>query len=141
LSSDGNRRTEKLTPLELRIMQALWKLGSSSVQQVVDELHPERKLAYTTVQTMLNLLVRKKKVVRTLQGRAYVYAPLVSEERARTSAVRDFLDRFFGGSAEALVMNLVDLRKLSPETLDNIARRLESTPAEIETPRRTRKEK
>jgi BlaI family transcriptional regulator, penicillinase repressor len=106
-----------LTALELEIMTVLWDVGPSTVQVVQERLADKRPLAYTTVQTMLNVLHRKGKVTRTLTNRAYQYRPTVSRRKAAAQAIRDVVDRLFGGSAESLVMNLVETRQLSPEKL------------------------
>jgi len=106
-----------LTPLELEIMKVLWDAGPATVQSVQEKLPGEPKLAYTTVQTMLNVLHRKNKVERSLKGRAYVYAPLLTREMAIRTTLRDVITRFFGGSAESLVMSLVASRDLKPEKL------------------------
>jgi BlaI family penicillinase repressor len=108
-----------LTPLELEIMSVLWETGPANVQRVQAELKG-RELAYTTVQTMLNVLHRKGKVKRQLRERAYVYRPVLSRQKAVSQAVGDVLDRFFGGSADSLVLNLVEARRLSPEKLARI---------------------
>ena len=115
-----------LTPLELEIMKVLWDAGPSSVQEVQHALGKTRPLAYTTVQTMLNLLQRKGKVGRELEDRAYRYAPAVSRERETGKAMRDLIDRFFGGSAEGLVMSLVETRHLSRAKLAALQQQLES---------------
>ncbi len=108
-----------LTPLELEIMKVLWETGPANVQTVQGRMEG-RELAYTTVQTMLNILVRKGKVKRQLKDRAYVYRPVLSRQKAVAQAVGDMLDRFFGGSADSLVMNLVEARRLTPEKLAQI---------------------
>jgi predicted transcriptional regulator len=112
-----------LTPLELEIMNVLWAEGPAGVQAVQQRL-AGRSLAYTTVQTMLNVLHRKGKVRRTLQNRAYVYAPVLSRQKAVRQAVGDMLDRFFGGSADSLVLSLVETRHLTAERLARIQRLL-----------------
>ena len=99
-----------LTKLELRIMQAVWKRGGSTVGEVQAELNPP--LAYTTVQTMLNILERKGKLKRELEGRAYVYTAKVSEAKALSQQLRDLVDRMFGGSSEELVMSLLKTRQI-----------------------------
>src|SRR5579863_7878150 len=96
-------RDAVLTPLELRIMQALWDDGPGSVAEVQRRLGGD--LAYTTVQTMLGVLLRKKRVRRDLAGRAFVYRPAISREAAVAGALRDIVGRMFGGSGEALVMS------------------------------------
>ncbi len=110
---------QTLTPLELELMNVLWKTGPANVQTVQGHIQG-RELAYTTVQTMLNVLHRKGKVKRRLKDRAYVYRPILSRKKAVTQAVGDMLDRFFGGSADSLVLNLVETRHLTPEKLTQI---------------------
>jgi predicted transcriptional regulator len=114
-----------LTPLELEIMSVLWETGPANVQTVQSHIKG-RELAYTTVQTMLNVLDRKGKVKRRLKDRAFVYRPVLSRQKAVTQAVGDMLDRFFGGSADSLVLNLVETRHLTPEKLAQIQKLLES---------------
>jgi predicted transcriptional regulator len=84
----------------------------------------QAQLAYTTVQTMLNVLLRKKKVKRVQEGRAYRYRPVVSRERATGNALSDLVTRMFGGSSEALLMAMVDTQQISAEELARIARKL-----------------
>jgi BlaI family transcriptional regulator, penicillinase repressor len=105
-----------LTPLELQIMNVLWETGPANVQTVQARLDG-RALAYTTVQTMLNVLHRKGRVKRQLKDRAYIYRPVLSRQRAVTDAVGEMLDRFFGGSADSLVLNLLETRQLTTEKL------------------------
>ena len=102
-------------------MKVLWETGPAAVQTVQEHLAPERKLAYNTVQTMLNVLHRKGKVRRELQGRAYVYEPVVSRAQAAGQAVGDLVSRMFGGSAESLVLSLVEARHLTPEKLAELS--------------------
>lgn len=109
------RKSEQMTPLELEIMQVLWEIGPATVQQVQKEL--QRELAYTTVQTMLTVLHRKQKVKRTLKDKAYIYKAAVSRTKFTGHAVREFIDRLFGGSAEGLVMNLLQEKHLTAEKL------------------------
>jgi len=125
MATERKRVARPLTPLELEIMKVLWGAGPSTVQLVQEKLAGEPKLAYTTVQTMLNVLQRKGKVKRALKGRAYEYAPLVSREMAVRSTLRDVITRFFGGSAESLVMSLVASRDLKPEMIAKLKRLVE----------------
>jgi len=118
-------RARPLTPLELEIMKVLWDAGPSTVQAVQEKLPGSPRLAYTTVQTMLNVLHRKGRVKRTLKGRAFEYAPLYSREMAARTMLRDIIARFFEGSAESLVMSLVASRDLKPEKLAELKRLVE----------------
>ena len=115
-----------LTPLELEIMNVLWETGPANVQAVQGHMKG-RELAYTTVQTMLNILHRKGKVKRQLKDRAYLYRPVLSRRTAVSQAVGDMIDRFFGGSADSLVLNLVETRHLTPERLAQIQKLVERT--------------
>src|SRR5687768_15391705 len=103
-------------------MKVLWDRGPSTVQEVQQHLAARRSLAYTTVQTMLNLLGRKGKVKRRQSERAFVYAPSVSREAETGRAMRDVLDRFFEGSAESLVLSLLETRHLTRSTLRDLER-------------------
>ena len=114
---------DALTPLELQVMQVLWKRGPSNVTAVQEAL--AQRLAYTTVQTMLTILHRKGKVRRRLRGRAYTYSTAVTEAKASRHAVRDLVDRVFGGSAEELVLSLVKTRQIDAATLAALTRRLD----------------
>ena len=114
----------QLTPLELHIMKTLWESGPGNVQAVQEKLSGER-LAYTTVQTMLNILQRKGKVKRRLVGKAYEYRAVLSRENAVREALRDLLDRMFGGSVEDLLMTLVKSRQLDVDTLAQLQQLIE----------------
>ncbi len=119
------KKAEKsgLTRLELKVMQAVWRRGSGTVAAVQEELDSE--LAYTTVQTMLNILERKGKLTRALEGRAYVYTAKVSEAKALGQAVRDLVDRMFGGSSEELVMSLIRSGEVDAKKIAELTKRLE----------------
>ena len=96
-------------------MHVLWESGPANVQSV--QQHLERELAYTTVQTMLNILHKKGKVKRVLKDRAYEYAPVVSRSHVSRQHIADLIDRLFGGSAESLVMSLIETKHLTPKKL------------------------
>ena len=119
----GEREKDTLTKLELQIMQVIWRQGASNVGAVQEGL--EQQLAYTTVQTMLNILEKKGKLKRKLRGRAFEYSAKVSEARATGHAVRDLVDRMFGGSIEELVMSLIKSRQIDAKKIAELSRRLE----------------
>jgi BlaI family penicillinase repressor len=119
------REGQQLTPLELDIMKVLWETGSAPVQVVQERLSAGRPLAYNTVQTMLNVLHRKGKVRRELKDRAYHYEPTLSRLEASGQAVGDLVQRMFDGSAESLVLSLVETRHLTPEKLARLTALLE----------------
>ena len=103
------------------------------VQAVQAEL--EGGLAYTTVQTMLNVLHKKGRVTRRLRGRAYEYRAVVSEEKTLGKAVADLVERMFGGSPEELVMSLVKSRQLDAGRLARLAERVDAAKAAKKNPR------
>ncbi len=119
-----------LTPLELKIMQVLWESGPSTVAEVQSRLSPD--LAYTTVQTMLNVLLRKARAKRVAEGRAFRYQAAISRERAAGSAVHDLVKRMFGGSPEALLMAMAEARQISAQELERVARHLASAKSQPE---------
>jgi BlaI family transcriptional regulator, penicillinase repressor len=119
----ARRKTENLTPLELEIMHVLWETGPANVQTVQQQL--KRQLAYTTVQTMLNILHRKGRVRRTMKDRAYFYRPVASRSHVTREHMSDIVDRLFGGSAESLVMSLVETKHLTSKALARLQKLVE----------------
>jgi predicted transcriptional regulator len=111
-----------LTPLELEVMDALWALESGTVQTVRERLGRRRPLAYNTVQTILTILHRKRRVTRRLVGKAFVYAPTSSREHTAAAMVWGLVDRVFGGSPSALVMTMLGNERISREDLRRIRR-------------------
>ena len=115
-----------LTPLERRIMRVLWDEGPGNVQKVVQGLAGEPQLAYTTVQTTLNVLHRKGKVKRKLVGRAFQYSAVVSQEAADSHAIKDVLQKVFRGSVDDLLLTLVRNKHLDARKLAELQARLEA---------------
>jgi BlaI family penicillinase repressor len=95
-----------LPPLELLCLKALWSLGEGNVKDVRLIVAQARPLAYTTIMTVLDRLVRKGKITRRKVGRAFVYSPQASRDSMRHAAIRELLEGFFDGSAEELVIFL-----------------------------------
>jgi predicted transcriptional regulator len=123
------RTPHKLTPFELDIMKALWETGPATVRTVQQHgLLERRKLAYNTVQTMLNILHRKGKVERRKEGRSFLYQPVVERQQVIRATLSDVLDRLFEGDAERLVLSLLDTKQLTREKLNEISEFLEKEP-------------
>jgi BlaI family transcriptional regulator, penicillinase repressor len=114
-----------LTPLERRIMRVLWDGGAGNVQKVSQGLTGEPQLAYTTVQTTLNVLHRKGKVKRKLVGRAYEYNAIVSQEAADSHAIREVLQKVFRGSVDDLLVSLVRSKHLDARKLAELQAKLQ----------------
>ncbi|MGA2118992.1 MAG: BlaI/MecI/CopY family transcriptional regulator [Bryobacteraceae bacterium] len=89
-------------PLELMCLNALWSAGEASVKDVRAAVAATRPLAYTTIMTVLERLVRKGKLSRRKSGRAFLYAPQASRDATRRAAVRELVDGFFDGSEDEL---------------------------------------
>jgi predicted transcriptional regulator len=87
-------------------LKALWSLGEGNVKAVRNIVVQSRPLAYTTIMTVLDRLVRKGKLVRRKVGRAFVYSPQTSRDTMRRAAVRELVDGFFDGSEAQLMMFL-----------------------------------
>lgn len=103
-------------PLEMLCLKALWSLGEANVKDVREAVARSRPLAYTTIMTVLERLVRKGRLKRRKVGRAFVYALDASREQMRRAAIRELVDGFFDGSEEEL------LRFLSaPEEIPAVA--------------------
>ena len=116
------RRSSTLTEHELEIMKIVWLHDSSTVRDVYEALLEKRKVAYTTVMTMMNVLETKKYLKKTQADRAYVYRPAQPQRQVIGAMVRDFVNRVFNGSAEPLLAHLVEEHDLSREDLEEIAR-------------------
>ena len=117
------REKDTLTKLELQIMQVIWRLGVGNVSAVQEGL--EQQLAYTTVQTMLNILQKKGKLRRRLRGRSYEYSATVTKAKVSGHALRDLVDRMFGGSSEELVMSLIKSKQIDAEQIARLSRMLD----------------
>jgi BlaI family transcriptional regulator, penicillinase repressor len=118
----ARRGADRLTDQELEIMKLVWERRSTTVRDIYEALLERRKVAYTTVMTMMNILEQKKFLRRKQEDRAYVYEPTRPKEQVLGGLVRDFLNRVFNGSAEPLLQHLVEQEKISEADLREIAR-------------------
>ena len=117
---------ETLGERELDIMQALWRMGPATVADVQNDLHVQNKrVAYTTIQTMLNRLEAKKLVTRDATDRVHRYRALLKQPKVIDRALKRLTRRFFEGSAEALVTRLVE-KDLNEEQLERIQSLIDS---------------
>ena len=103
-------------------MKIVWQRETATVRDVYEALLERRKVAYTTVMTMMKILEQKKYLKKTLAERAYIYRPAQPKGQVIGDMVRDFVNRVFNGSAEPLLLHLVEEHDLSPEELEEIAR-------------------
>ena len=103
-------------------MKVVWRLGKVTVRDVYEELLKERKIAYTSVMTIMKIMAAKKHLRRRLTDRAYQYEATCQKSRIMKELVADFLNRVFNGSAEPLLLYLVRNRYVSEKELDEIVR-------------------
>lgn len=114
-------RIEKpLTATELEMMNVIWRLGPCSVMQVVEQLRPERELAYTSVSTIVRILEQKGYVTSSKEGRGHLYQAAVSKEEYQKSTVQRLVTNVFDNAPALLVRRLLDTESLSADDLDEI---------------------
>ena len=101
-------------------MKVVWRSGASTVRDVYETLLEHRKIAYTTVMTMMNILEQKGHLVKTQEDRAYLYRSTKPRNQVIRGMVREFVNRVFNGSAEPLLLHLVEDRKLSEKDIEEM---------------------
>jgi predicted transcriptional regulator len=117
------KQSATLTEAELRIMDALWRKGSGTVQQVLDWL--PFTLAYNSVLTTIRTLEKKGHVKHVKDGRAHVYEPIIGRQEATRSEIRYLVGRFFRNSHEALVLNILEDEAIDADKLNRLREMLE----------------
>jgi BlaI family penicillinase repressor len=125
MSPRKTKQPRILTGQELEIMKLIWELGTATVRQVYERQRQHRKVAYTTVMTMMKILEEKGFLSRRPEGRAYVYEPVQPQSVVISGMVQDFVDRVFNGAAQPLVLSLLESKKLSEKDLADITRLIE----------------
>ena len=120
-----------LAALQLAIMQVLWDRGEATVAEVRDALAPGRRLAYTTVGTMLAKLEQAGHVEHESTGRVNVYRPLVRREQVTRSMVSDLAARLFGGDVTEMVSHLLDSTPVSPDEIARLKRLIRQKEQEL----------
>ena len=103
-------------------MKIVWERDSVTVRDVYEALLEKRKIAYTTVMTMMNILEQKRYLKKTQKDRAYVYRPSKPKGQVIRGMVREFVDRVFNGAAEPLLAHLVEDERLTPQDLEELTR-------------------
>ena len=114
-----------LTDAEARVMAILWQKRSATVGDVVTALSRRRAVSYSTVQTILRILERKRYVEHEKVARAFVYRPLIDERQARSRALKHLIGRLFNGSPSLLVLNVLDDESIDPAELQRVKRMIE----------------
>jgi predicted transcriptional regulator len=126
------KRSNTLTPAELRLMRVLWDRGESTVAEMVTATTAEGELAYTSVLTTVRVLESKGYVSHRQEGRAFLYSSSVGEIEASRSEVRHVLQRFFGNSRERLLLSLLGDDEIGAEELKRLKAAIALTPDDLE---------
>ncbi|MBZ5575885.1 MAG: BlaI/MecI/CopY family transcriptional regulator [Acidobacteriia bacterium] len=108
------------TDLELEILKVIWRRGQATVREVYRDLAEQRKIAYTTVLTMMGILEHKGHLKKTAGERAYVYTPVQPESQVLNGMVREFVGRVFNGSFTPLLVHMVENREINAKELAEI---------------------
>jgi BlaI family transcriptional regulator, penicillinase repressor len=122
----------ELTELQIAILRLLWERGEASVADIWEALYAERRLAQTTIATLVARLQRRGIVARRTLDRQYVYRATISESDVQHSMVSELTERLFAGDVAALVSHLISANDMSPGDLARVKKMIESaeTPEE-----------
>ncbi len=133
----GRTRSASLTDAEHRIMHVLWDHPVSSVGAVVERMAGPSRPAYNSVLTILRILEKKGYVTHEKAGRAFVYSAVLDRQQARRGALSQLLMRFFNGSREALVVDLLGHEDVGTDEIEKVKALLDRhTPAAVPKRRR-----
>ena len=116
----GRKRSASLTDAEHRIMHVLWDHPGSTVGEVVERMAGPSRPAYNSVLTILRILEKKGYVTHEKSGRAFAYSALLDRQQARRGALTQVLARFFNGSREALVMDLLGHEEVGTDEIEKV---------------------
>ncbi len=119
------KKSETLTGQELEIMKIIWPLGQATIREVYDALKTKRTIAYTTVQTMMNILETKGHLRKEAGDKAHVYAPIRPQQLVVRSMVKEFVNRVFDGSARPLLVHLLKEKGLTDRERRELQRLLD----------------
>jgi predicted transcriptional regulator len=109
-----------LTPVELEMMNVIWRVGPCTVARVLEELRPERELAYTSVSTIVRILEQKGYVTSVKAGRGHRYEAAVSKADYQATSLHTLLTRVFDSEPSMLVQRLLDSEALTADELAQI---------------------
>lgn len=116
------RKVQMVTDRELEILKILWQRGKASVREVQDDLNKSAgPVAYSTVQTLLNIMEDKKGLVRhQVEGRTFIYVPKKTSDRTISELTKRFLDRVFDGAMDRMMVALIDSKPPTAEEFDRM---------------------
>ena len=126
-------QSEHPTPAELEVLKILWEDGPCTVRDVLDHLNRQgRRRAYTSIMSLMNVMVEKRLLKRKPHGRAYLYEPRAPREKTLGNLVGDLWQRAFEGSATTLVTRLLQETQPTPAELEAIRDAIEQYEADLE---------
>jgi predicted transcriptional regulator len=130
------RKVQAVTDRELEILKILWVRGQASVREVQDDLiRTAGPVAYSTVQTLLNIMEEKKGLVRhSVEGRTFIYTPKKPAERTIRELTKRFVDRVFDGALDRVMVALLDAQSPSSADLEKLRGMIEQARRQAETP-------
>ena len=136
------RKSQMVTDRELEIMKILWARGKANVREVQEDLNRDAgPVAYSTVQTLLNIMEDKKGLVRhVVEGRTFIYFPKKTSERTIRELTRRFVDRVFDGALDRVMVALLDSKPPTPEDLDRLRAMLDEAQRSVQNPSEGREE-
>lgn len=120
-----NRDAKLLTKVELELMKHLWEIGEGTVKDVIAALPGERKLAYTSVSTILRILEQKGILHSRKQGRAHIYTPTIERQHYETNSLMNYVKNVFDDAPAMLVKRLLDTKSLSADDIEEIKKMLD----------------
>ena len=119
----------ELTELQLAILRLLWDRGEATVAEIWEALYEERRLAQTTIATLVSRLQRRGIVARRTRDRQFVYRATITEADVQHSMVNELTERLFAGDPAALVSHLISASDMSPGDLARVKRMIENAQA------------
>jgi predicted transcriptional regulator len=108
------------TDQELEILKVVWQRGQATVREVYQDLVKQRKIAYTTVLTMMGVLEHKGHLKKAAGERAYVYTPTKPQAQVTAGMIKEFVNRVFNGATKPLLVHLVEKGEISADELDEL---------------------
>ena len=128
-------RLKNLGEVEQSVMDYIWSHGATTAEACREALAATRPMKDSTIRTVLRRLEEKGYLTHDIDGRTFIYKPCDQRQSVAVRAVKNIIDRFCGGSAEALVLGMVDNAVLDRKQLERLARRIaEGKPADDATP-------
>src|SRR6478672_1665542 len=131
------RKTQMVTDRELEILKILWARGKASVREVQEDLNKGvgPAVAYSTVQTLLNIMEDKKGLVRhVVEGRTFIYIPKKSSDRTIRELTKRFVDRVFDGALDRVMVALLDSKSPTPAEFDRLRAMIDMAQRQAATP-------